>query len=126
MTSLLFLAADTSSSSGSGSLFGSPFVMIGILFVMMWVLMIRPQQKQRKAQEAKVNAIRKGDRVVTIGGMHSVVHHVSDKTVTLKIAEGIFVPFDKASIRDVTKKSAGSDSAPTDETEDDSSEEQSK
>ena len=119
------LAAADAAPSGSGSLLGSPFVMIFILFVMMWVLMIRPQQKQRKEQEARVASLKKGDKVVTIGGMHGSVHHVSEKTITVKLSEGVFVPFDKIAIRDVTKKTAGGDNDSA-ETEDSSSEEDSK
>lgn len=115
MISSLFLAADQGAANGGGSIFGSPIIMIIILFVMMWVLMIRPQQKQRKEQEARVAALKKGDKVITIGGIHGSVHHVSDKTVTIKLSEGVFVPFDKLSIRDVTKKTAGGDSAPSEE-----------
>ena len=114
MISPTFLAA-ANPASGSGSILGSPIIMIIILFVMMWVLMIRPQQKQRKAQEARIASLKKGDKIVTIGGMHGSVHHISDKTVTIKISEGIFVPFDKASIRDVTKKTAGGESSPSEE-----------
>ena len=114
MISPTFLAA-ANPASGSGSILGSPIIMIIILFVMMWVLMIRPQQKQRKAQEARIASLKKGDKIVTIGGMHGSIHHISDKTVTIKISEGIFVPFDKASIRDVTKKTAGGESSPSEE-----------
>jgi|GEM_PF-1144654 len=111
MISLYFLAADPPvQPSFLESIFGNGFFMIVILFVMMYVLMIRPQQKQRKEAEARIAALKKGDKVVTIGGMHGVVHHISDKTVTLAISEQVFARFDKASVRDVTKKTAGGDS----------------
>lgn len=97
------------------SLFGNPLVMIGALILMMYFLMIRPQQKQRKAQEAKIAAMKKGDKVVTIGGLHSTIHHISEQTVTLKLSEGIFVPFSKSAIQTVTKPSSGKDSPTTDQ-----------
>lgn len=88
-------------------LFGNPIVMIVLMIVMFYFLLIRPQQKQRKEQEARVNSIEKGDKVVTIGGLHSTVHHISEKTVTLKLSEGVFVPFEKSSIQSVEKSSKG-------------------
>ncbi|MDA0765942.1 MAG: preprotein translocase subunit YajC [Verrucomicrobia bacterium] len=112
MIFLYFLAADPPvQPSFLESIFGNGFFMIVILFVMMYVLMIRPQQKQRKAAEARIAALKKGDKVVTIGGLHGVVHHISDKTVTLTVSEQVFLKFDKASVRDVTKKTAGGDSS---------------
>lgn len=84
---------------------GSPLVMIGLMLVMFYFVLIRPQQKQRKEQEAKQSSLEKGDKVVTIGGLHSTVHHVSEKTVTLKLSEGIFVPYEKSAIQSVEKAS---------------------
>ena len=102
MTTLQALANTTNQ-----GLFGSPIVMIVLMIVMFYFLLIRPQQKQRKEQEARVNSLEKGDKVVTIGGLHSVVHHISEKTVTLKLSEGVFVPFEKSSVQSVEKASKG-------------------
>ena len=77
-----------------------PFIAI---FMMMYFLLIRPQQRQRKELEKRVAGLRKGDKVVTAGGIHAAVHHISDRTVTLKLSEGVFVPFEKTSIQTVQK-----------------------
>ncbi len=76
-------------------------VMMVLMFVIFWVVLIRPQQKQRKQLAAKQSALKKGDKVITIGGMHSSVHSVSDHSVSLKISEGIFVTYDKVAIASV-------------------------
>jgi len=88
--------------TGEPSAFGSlmPFVLLMIIF---YFLLIRPQQKQRKEQQARVEALKKGDQVITTGGIHASVHHISEKTVTLKLSEGVFVPFEKLSIQTVVK-----------------------
>jgi preprotein translocase subunit YajC len=95
-----------------------PFIAI---FMMMYFLLIRPQQRQRKELAARIASLRKGDKVVTAGGIHAAVHHISDRTVTLKLSEGIFVPFEKTSIQTVSKvgsKEDGGDGADVkDETE---------
>ena len=79
--------------------------MIIIMIVMFYFLLIRPQKKQRKEQEARVAALRKGDKVVTIGGMHGIVNAVSKETISIKISEGVFVPFNKVAIASVEKSS---------------------
>ena len=88
---------------GTESLLGSPIFLMVIIVLMMYFLLIRPQSKQRKEQAARVAAMEKGDKIVSIGGLHGVVHHISDKTVTIKLAEGVFVPFEKSAIQSVTK-----------------------
>ena len=90
-----------------GNLFGSPLVMMILMFVIFWVILIRPQQKQRKELAAKQAALKKGDKVVTIGGMHASVNAVSDRTVSLKIGEGIFVKYDKTAIASVVPSKSG-------------------
>ena len=59
--------------------------MMVLMFVVFWVILIRPQQKQRKELAAKQAALKKGDKVVTIGGIHASVNAVSEKTVSLKV-----------------------------------------
>ncbi len=78
-----------------------PIIMMVLMFVIFWVILIRPQQKQRKALAAKQAALKKGDKVITIGGMHASVNAVSEKTVSLKLSEGIFVKYDKTAIATV-------------------------
>jgi len=81
--------------------------MIIIMIVMFYFLLIRPQKKQRQEQEARIAAMAKGDKIVTIGGMHGIVHHISKETVTIKISEGVFVPFNKVAIATVEKTGKG-------------------
>ena len=92
-----------------GGLFGNPLVIMILMFVIFWVILIRPQQKQRKELVAKQAALKKGDKVVTIGGMHASVNAVSDKTVSLKLAEGTFVKYDKTAIATVIPSKSGTD-----------------
>lgn len=96
--------------------FANPLFMMLAIIMMMYFLMIRPQQKARKEQEARIAALKKGDKVVTIGGLHSVVHHISENTVTLKLSEGVFVPYSKTAIQTVTKASSAKDPSDDQET----------
>lgn len=113
MNTTLFILAQTSGSgSGSANLLGSPFIMLIVMFIVFWVLLIRPQQKQRKELAAKQAALKKGDKVVTIGGIHAIVNAVSEKTVSLKLTEGQFVKFDKTAIATVVPSAVKSEDAP--------------
>ena len=62
------------------------FVMMGLIFVIFYVLVMRPQQKQQRAREAAIKAATKGDRVITNGGIHGVITAVADDSVTVEIA----------------------------------------
>ena len=84
---------------------------------------IRPQSKQRKEQAQRVASLEKGDKIITIGGLHGVVHQVGKSTVTIKLSEGVFVPFEKEAVRSVTKVGKGKkkDQEQTDDHEKDAS-----
>lgn len=107
-TTIHILAQAAEPGSGSSNPLGSPLIMMILMFVIFWVILIRPQQKQRKELAAKQAALKKGDKVVTIGGTHATVNAVSDKTVSLKIAEGTFVKYDKTSIASVVPSGSAS------------------
>jgi len=113
------LAVDPpSSSKPQTNPMGSMWIFFLLMIVMMYFLIIRPQSKQKKDQAARVAAMEKGDKVVSIGGLHGTVHHISDKTVTIKLAEGVFVPFEKSAIQSVNKiRSGGKKDEPEEEKE---------
>ena len=89
---------------------GGGFILPLVMIVVFWVVLIRPQQKQRKALADLQAAVKKGDKVITIGGMHATVNAVSDKTISLKLADNVFVKYDRVAIATViTAKSEISD-----------------
>jgi preprotein translocase subunit YajC len=91
-----------STSSGGGLLtMLLPLILIGAVF---YLLLIRPQQKQRREQQTMLDSVRRGDEVVTIGGIHGRIEGLKDKTVMVKVAEGVKIELNKASIAQVTKR----------------------
>lgn len=84
-------------------------VPILLLFVVFYLFLIRPQQKQKKELAKLLSEIKSGDKVVTSGGIHGVVANIKDKQFTLRIAEGK-MEVDKASVVRVTEKGSGSES----------------
>ena len=103
---LSFLAQAQTTAPAPGNILGSPFVMMGLMVVMFYFLLIRPQQRQRKEQAARIAALQSGDKVVTSAGIHGLVHNVKEHTVVVKVAEGTMIEFDKLAITVVHKKDA--------------------
>ena len=60
------------------------FLMLGAMFLIMWLFFIRPQQKKAKEAQKFRDQLAKGDRVVTIGGLHGKILDISEKTVLLQ------------------------------------------
>ncbi len=84
-------------------------VMFGAIMVIMWVLMIRPQQKKQKELAARISALKTGDRVVTTGGIHGVVTNVKDgPTLMLRVDDSCKLTVDKSAIVTVLSKDANS------------------
>lgn len=85
------------------SAFGSFWIFIP-LFAIMYFMMIRPQQKKMKQQKEMMSALEKGDEVMTTGGIIGRISKVTDDFVTVAIAEGVEIKFQKASISQTLPK----------------------
>jgi preprotein translocase subunit YajC len=81
---------------------------IALLVAIMYFVMIRPQQKQMKSHRELIAGLKKGDEVVTQGGLLGKIHQVSEQTVTLEVANGVRIRVLK---RSVYAKGAVSDEA---------------
>lgn len=93
--SLLILAQ---AAPGGGSAYSSLFLIVG-LFLIMYFVMIRPQQKQMKQQQEMIAALKKGDELVTQGGLLGRVYAVTDKVITLEIANNVRVRVLKSAVQ---------------------------
>ena len=82
MNILTFILQTQPAPQGGGC---SMWVMLILIFVVMWFFMIRPQRKQQKELEKFRNALKKGDKVVTIGGIYGTVDEIKDRTVLIKV-----------------------------------------
>ena len=77
--------------------YGSLLMIVGI-FVVFYFFMIRPQQKRQKEMQKMRDALGKGDRVVTAGGIHGIIRDVKDKSFVVEIADGVRIRVDKGSV----------------------------
>ena len=79
------------------------------IFAVFYFLLIRPQQKQRREREAMIQAVKKGDRVVTTSGLHATVTNLTEQTIVLRAADGVKLEFDRSAIGRILEKTAGGD-----------------
>lgn len=109
---------------GGGS---SMLIWMGLLFVGMWFLMIAPQRKAQKKQQQMIDSLKKGDRVITKGGLYGKIVAVKKDRVSLILGENTRVDLVKSSIGSVLGEAkGGKGDAAAEEAEDDSEEEANK
>ncbi len=102
ITTFLLQAAPAAGAPAGGN--GSFLIMIILMVVIMWLFMIRPQNKQRKELEKFRNELKRGDKVVTVGGIYGTVDEIKDRTVLIKVDGDIKLRVDKNSlVRDYTQ-----------------------
>lgn len=77
----------------------SMWIMLALIFLVMWFFMIRPQRKQQKELEAMRNSLKKGDKVITAGGIYGIVAEVDERTVLMKVDDNVKIRVDKTSIQ---------------------------
>ena len=99
MTTLITLLQAAAPASGQQSGGGWGFwLMIILMFVIMYFFMIRPQRKQQKELEKFRNELKKGDKVITAGGIYGTIGEIEEKTVLLKVDGDVKIRVDKGSI----------------------------
>ena len=106
MLDLLSAAASAGSAPG-----WTGFLPIIGMIAIFWFLIIRPQMRQQKAHQAKVAGLKRGDEVLTAGGVVGKVMKVEDVYAELEIAKGVRVRVLKSTIGDVIQPGAGSPAA---------------
>jgi preprotein translocase subunit YajC len=73
-----------------------PIVLMALVF---YLLLYRPQRKQMKRREEMLNSLKKGDRVITTGGMFGTITALSPKTVMLKVADKVELEFSRSAVQ---------------------------
>jgi len=80
------------------------FAPIILIFVVFYFLLIRPQQKRQKEHQGMVNELKRGDNVITAGGIHGTVTAVADNIATVEIANNTRIKVTRSSIASVKKE----------------------
>ncbi|MCM1502568.1 MAG: preprotein translocase subunit YajC [Bacteroidales bacterium] len=72
--------------------------MLILIFVVMWFFMIRPQRKQQKELQKFRDGLKKGDKIVTIGGIYGTISEVKEKTLIIEVDNNVKIKVDKNSV----------------------------
>jgi preprotein translocase subunit YajC len=74
-------------------------IMMGAIILVFWFFMIRPQSKKAKEQKKFIDNLQKGDKIVTIAGIHGVVNKINeDNTIALEVSPGSYIKIEKSAI----------------------------
>lgn len=92
LSGILLQAAQQQSSSFT-------LIFMGLMVLVFWLFMIRPQAKKAKQQKTFINDLKKGDKVVTIAGIHGVINKLNeDGTLSLEVSPGSYLKIEKSTI----------------------------
>ncbi|WP_369413693.1 preprotein translocase subunit YajC [Brucepastera parasyntrophica] len=95
MNFLPFLQASTESSVFF------PIITFGLIFVVFYFFIIRPQNKKQKETEKMISALKKGDKIITIGGIHGEVTSTKEKTVVVKVDDNCKIEFSRSAVSSI-------------------------
>jgi preprotein translocase subunit YajC len=98
---LLFLMGDPQQGGSTMSL-----VFMGAIFLVFYLFIIRPQSKKQKEIQEKISSIKKGDKIVTSGGMIAVVHSIDDDSLLAEIDGNVKARFLKSAVVEVNPNKA--------------------
>lgn len=77
------------------------FLPLLLMFVLFYFLLIRPQQKRQKAVQQMQSSLQKGDRIVTIGGLHGTIDSIDEEKIIIRSGDGTKLTYDRAAVREV-------------------------
>lgn len=95
-----FFLLQAAAQGGDASFLGKygMYVMMGLIIVIFWLFIIRPQSKRQKELQKKRDAMEKGDKVVTAGGIHGTIKSVGDSYFVITIAHDTDITIEKSSV----------------------------
>lgn len=102
-------------SGGASGFGGFQFIFLGLMILVFWLFFIRPQAKRQKQQKSFAQNLQKGDKVITIAGIHGTINKINeDGTVMIEISPGSYIKMEKSSISmemtsQMNKAAAGTD-----------------
>lgn len=101
----MWLSAQESANAmaGTAAIVQGFIIPLVLMLAVFYFLLIRPQQKRQKARNAMLNSLKKGDKVVTIGGLHGTIVELTDDTVVLRVNDVTKMTFDRTAINAVIK-----------------------
>lgn len=103
MNTLFLIAMAPQGGNGGGGL-TSTIIMFAIIIGIFYFLILRPQQKRQKDRQKLLDAVKKGDKVITAGGLHATVAGMDDKTLLLQVSDNVKLKFDRSAVASIIRE----------------------
>ena len=97
MTSIAYAMSGTPGGEAAGGGFGAVVPLL-LMFAIFYFLLIRPQQKKAKQHQEMINSLKKGDKVITSGGIHGQITAIDDTVATVEIADRVRIKISRGNI----------------------------
>lgn len=81
-------------------------IFFGLIFVIFYFMILRPQQKRQKERQKMIDSMKKGDKIVTSGGLHGKIVNVDEKTVLIEAGDNIKLKFERSAIASITREAS--------------------
>jgi preprotein translocase subunit YajC len=98
MIGVAFAMGSSPAGGGAGGGNYMSLIFIGAVFAIFYFILIRPQQKRAKQHKEFLENLKKGDKIITSGGLYGTITGISDDSVTIEIAEKVRVKIDKGTV----------------------------
>lgn len=103
ISSFVIAMAPPQGGSGDSGLM-STLIMFGLIIGIFYFLILRPQQKRQKEREKLLESVKKGDRVITAGGLHGTVAGLDEKTLLIQVADNVKMKFERSAVTTIVKE----------------------
>lgn len=91
-----------SGQGGGGGMFGT-LIMFALIIGIFYFMILRPQQRRQKERQSLLESIQKGDKVITVGGLHGTVIGLEEKTILVQAGDNIKLKFEKSAISSIIR-----------------------
>jgi preprotein translocase subunit YajC len=99
---LIAMAPPQGGDAGGGLM--STLIMFGLIIAIFYFMILRPQQKRQKERQAMLDTVKKGDKIVTAGGLHGTVVGVDEKTLLIQVADNVKMKFDRSAVGSIMRE----------------------
>ena len=82
----------------------STLIMFGLIIGIFYFLILRPQQKKQKERQKLLDTVKKGDKIVTAGGLHGTIAGLDEKTVLVQVADNVKMKFDRSAVAMIVRE----------------------
>ena len=81
----------------------STIIMFSLIILIFYFMILRPQQKKQKERQKLLDSVEKGDKIITVGGLHGTVIGLEDKTVLVQVADNVKLKFEKSAVATINR-----------------------